>query len=105
MRANKLELSTATNCNFIFNWFISNLIVFSLCIYRTPLPDPVKSVLEEGIDLFNLHSRRHGRLESTKGTYAAEWTKWEKQLRDTLVANSEYLSSIQVKNSFVIDGS
>ncbi|VYS45357.1 unnamed protein product [Arabidopsis thaliana] len=63
---------------------------------RTPLPDPVKSVLEEGIDLFNLHSRRHGRLESTKGTYAAEWTKWEKQLRDTLVANSEYLSSIQV---------
>jgi hypothetical protein len=72
---------------------------------RTPLPDPVKSVLEEGIDLFNLHSRRHGRLESTKGTYAAEWTKWEKQLRDTLVANSEYLSSIQVKNSFVIDGS
>jgi len=45
------------------------------------------------------------RLESTKGTYAAEWTKWEKQLRDTLVANSEYLSSIQVKNSFVIDGS
>ncbi|CAE6226768.1 unnamed protein product [Arabidopsis arenosa] len=29
---------------------------------RTPLPDPVKSVLEEGIDLFNLHNRRHGRL-------------------------------------------
>ncbi|KAG7536957.1 tRNA ligase phosphodiesterase [Arabidopsis suecica] len=28
---------------------------------RTPLPDPVKSVLEEGIDLFNLHNRRHGR--------------------------------------------
>ncbi|XP_010475570.1 PREDICTED: uncharacterized protein LOC104754968 isoform X2 [Camelina sativa] len=63
---------------------------------RSPLPDPVKSVLEEGIDLFNLHSRRHGRLESTKGTYAAEWTKWEKQLRDTLVANSEYLNSVQI---------
>ncbi|KAL1201941.1 tRNA ligase 1 [Cardamine amara subsp. amara] len=63
---------------------------------RSPLPDPVKLVLEEGIDLFNLHSRRHGRLESTKGTYAAEWTKWEKQLRDNLVANSEYLNSIQV---------
>ncbi|XP_018490346.2 tRNA ligase 1 isoform X1 [Raphanus sativus] len=63
---------------------------------RTPLPDPVKSILEEGIDLFQLHSRRHGRIESTKGTYAAEWTKWEKQLRTTLAANSEYLNSIQV---------
>ncbi|KAG7653470.1 tRNA ligase phosphodiesterase [Arabidopsis suecica] len=69
---------------------------------RTPLPGPVKSVLEEGIDLFNLHSRRHGRLESTKGTYAAEWTKWEKQLRDTLVANSEYLNSIQVPFESVV---
>ncbi|XP_020873082.1 tRNA ligase 1 [Arabidopsis lyrata subsp. lyrata] len=69
---------------------------------RTPLPDPVKSVLEEGINLFNLHSRRHGRLESTKGTYAAEWTKWEKQLRDTLVVNSEYLNSIQVPFESVV---
>ncbi|CAA7026259.1 unnamed protein product [Microthlaspi erraticum] len=63
---------------------------------RSPLPDPVKSVLEEGIDLFQLHSRRHGRIESAKGTYAAEWTKWEKQLRDVLAANSKYLNSIQV---------
>ncbi|KFK34150.1 hypothetical protein AALP_AA5G107100 [Arabis alpina] len=36
------------------------------------------------------------RLESTKGAYAAEWTKWEKQLRDTLVANFEHLNSVQV---------
>ncbi|CAL9242475.1 unnamed protein product, partial [Arabidopsis halleri] len=42
------------------------------------------------------------RLESTKGTYAAEWTKWEKQLRDTLVANSEYLNSIQVPFESVV---
>ncbi|KFK43107.1 hypothetical protein AALP_AA1G080900 [Arabis alpina] len=63
---------------------------------RSPLPDPVKSILEEGIDLFQLHSRRHGRLESTKGTYAAEWTKWEKKLRETLGSNSEYLNSIQI---------
>ncbi|KAF8116240.1 hypothetical protein N665_0020s0092 [Sinapis alba] len=63
---------------------------------RSPLPDPVKSILEEGIDLFQLHSRRHGRLESAKGTYAAEWSKWEKQLSDTLAANSEYFSSVQV---------
>ncbi|CAG7867414.1 unnamed protein product [Brassica rapa] len=63
---------------------------------RSPLPDPVKSIIEEGIDLFQLHSRRHGRLESSKGTYAAEWAKWEKQLRNTLAANSQYLNSIQV---------
>ncbi|KAL0865271.1 hypothetical protein Bca101_044389 [Brassica carinata] len=63
---------------------------------RSPLPDPVKSILEEGIDLFQLHSRRHGRLESAKGTYAAKWSKWEKQLRDTLAANSEYFNSVQV---------
>ncbi|KAJ4866805.1 RNAligase [Raphanus sativus] len=63
---------------------------------RSPLPDPVKSIFEEGIDLFQLHRRRHGRLESAKGTYAAEWSKWEKQLRDTLAANSEYFNSVQV---------
>ncbi|XP_010542600.1 PREDICTED: uncharacterized protein LOC104815752 isoform X2 [Tarenaya hassleriana] len=63
---------------------------------RGPLPDPVKLVLEEGIDLFKLHARRHGRLESTKGTYAAEWIQWEKKLRETLSSNSEYLNSIQV---------
>ncbi|KAG2260142.1 hypothetical protein Bca52824_079436 [Brassica carinata] len=27
---------------------------------RSPLPDSVKSIIEEGIDLFQLHSRRHG---------------------------------------------
>ncbi|KAJ0244827.1 tRNA ligase 1 [Hirschfeldia incana] len=63
---------------------------------RSPLPDPVKSILEEGIDLFQLHRRRHKKLESAKGTYAAGWCKWEKQLRDTLAANSEYFSSVQV---------
>ncbi|RVW56768.1 Retrovirus-related Pol polyprotein from transposon RE1 [Vitis vinifera] len=36
------------------------------------------------------------RLESTKGTYANEWSKWEKQLRDILFDNAEYLTSIQV---------
>lgn len=40
----------------------------------------------------------HGlfRLESSKGTYAKEWVKWEKQLRDTLLNDTEYLNSIQV---------
>lgn len=36
------------------------------------------------------------RLDSTKGTYAKEWVKWEKQLREILSGNAEYLNSIQV---------
>ncbi|CAB4313146.1 unnamed protein product [Prunus armeniaca] len=63
---------------------------------RNPLPDPVKSILEEGINLYKLHTAKHGRLESTKGTYAKEWAQWEKQLRDILFGNAEYLNSVQV---------
>ncbi|XP_034219593.1 tRNA ligase 1 isoform X2 [Prunus dulcis] len=63
---------------------------------RNPLPDPVKSIMEEGINLYKLHTAKHGRLESTKGTYAKEWAKWEKQLRDILFGNAEYLNSVQV---------
>lgn len=37
------------------------------------------------------------RLEPTKGTYVKEWAKWEKQLRETLLGNAEYLNSIQVR--------
>ncbi|XP_062082011.1 tRNA ligase 1 [Humulus lupulus] len=69
---------------------------------RSPLPDSVKSILEEGINLYNLHSNRHGRLESTKGTYANEWAKWEKQLREVLLGNAEYLNSIQVPFDFAV---
>ncbi|GJZ07021.1 tRNA ligase 1 isoform X1 [Tanacetum coccineum] len=35
-------------------------------------------------------------LESTKGTYVKEWVAWEKQLREVLSKNAEYLKSIQV---------
>ncbi|XP_057969723.1 tRNA ligase 1-like [Malania oleifera] len=63
---------------------------------RSPLPDPVKSTLEEGINLYRLHTSRHGRLESTKGSYAADWAKWEKKLREILFSNAEYLDSVQV---------
>ncbi|VFQ98103.1 unnamed protein product [Cuscuta campestris] len=63
---------------------------------RPPLPQSLKSILEEGMKLYNLHSSRHRRLEPTKGTYAKEWAKWEKQLRDVLFANADYLNSIQV---------
>lgn len=41
------------------------------------------------------------RLESTKGTYAKEWAKWEKQLREVLLANAEYLNSVQVIINFL----
>ncbi|KAK9279399.1 hypothetical protein L1049_013078 [Liquidambar formosana] len=69
---------------------------------RSPLPDPVKSILEEGINLYKLHTDRHGRLESTKGTYAEDWSKWEKQLREILFGNAEYLNSIQVPFEFAV---
>ncbi|XP_057248037.1 tRNA ligase 1 isoform X3 [Beta vulgaris subsp. vulgaris] len=63
---------------------------------RVYLPDPMKAVLEEGINLYRLHTKQHGRMESTKGSYAKEWMKWEKHLRETLLSNLEYLNSIQV---------
>ncbi|XP_040991726.1 tRNA ligase 1 [Juglans microcarpa x Juglans regia] len=69
---------------------------------RSPLPDSVKSILEEGIDLYKLHTTRHGRLESTKGSYAKEWAKWEKELRKVLFGNAEYLNSIQVPFEFAV---
>ncbi|KAL2938275.1 tRNA ligase 1, partial [Bienertia sinuspersici] len=71
-------------------------LIFILLLSRACLPDPVKAVLEEGLNLYKLHTKRHGRMESTKGSYANDWVKWEKQLRETLLRNSEYLSSIQV---------
>lgn len=63
---------------------------------RMPLPDPIKDVLEEGIHLFMLHSQRHRKLEPSKGTYAKEWDRWEKQLRCVLLENTDYINSIQV---------
>ncbi|KAJ4978283.1 hypothetical protein NE237_009063 [Protea cynaroides] len=63
---------------------------------RSPLPDPVKSILEEGLSLYRLHNKRHGRLDSSKGSYAKDWAKWEKQLREILFGNAEYLNSVQV---------
>ncbi|XAR59778.1 hypothetical protein NMG60_11015745 [Bertholletia excelsa] len=70
---------------------------------RSPLPEPLKSILDEGIDLFKLHRIRHGRLESTKGSYANDWAKWEKQLRKILFANAEYLHSIQVPFEYAVE--
>ncbi|CAN8311589.1 unnamed protein product [Cochlearia groenlandica] len=94
-------LIAAKNLSELFERFGSLVKMPLLKSDRSPLPDPIKSIIEEGIDLFQLHSRRHGRIESAKGTYAAKWTEWEKQLRHILVANSEYLNSIQVKDPLV----
>ncbi|WCJ41062.1 tRNA ligase 1 [Euphorbia peplus] len=63
---------------------------------RSPLADPVRMIIEEGINLYKLHTSRHGRLESTKGSYAKEWSNWEKRLREVLLGNAQYLNSIQV---------
>lgn len=63
---------------------------------RSSLPDPVRLILEEGINLYRLHTNAHGRLESTKGSYGKEWVKWEKQLREVLIGSAEHLNSIQV---------
>lgn len=69
---------------------------------REPLPDSVKSVLEEGLNLYKLHQKRHGRLDSTKGSYAGDWKKWERKLREVLFSNAEYLDSIQVPFEFAV---
>lgn len=36
------------------------------------------------------------RSDSSKGTYARQWTIWEKKLRDIIFKNAEYLKSVQV---------
>ncbi|CAL5389160.1 unnamed protein product [Camellia sinensis] len=70
---------------------------------RDPLPDSVKSILEEGSNLYQLHRRRHGRAEPTKGSYAKDWAKWEKQLREVLFSNADSLNSIQVPFEFAVE--
>ncbi|KAD4384472.1 hypothetical protein E3N88_24640 [Mikania micrantha] len=70
---------------------------------RSPLPDSVKTVLEEGINLYRLHANRHGRSEPSKGTYAKEWSVWEKQLREVLFGSANYLTSIQVPFEYVVN--
>ncbi|TQD73247.1 hypothetical protein C1H46_041214 [Malus baccata] len=67
---------------------------FNVLIIQNPLPDAVKNILEEGINLYKLHTVKHGRLESTKGTYAKEWAKWEKQLQSAVKEVSEQLKKV-----------
>ncbi|KAK8967645.1 hypothetical protein KSP40_PGU006807 [Platanthera guangdongensis] len=67
-----------------------------LKVDRPPLPDSLRSVLEEGLNLYTLHTRRHGREEPSKGSYAKEWVQWEKRIREVFLRNADYLNSIQV---------
>ncbi|PKA45602.1 hypothetical protein AXF42_Ash010941 [Apostasia shenzhenica] len=69
---------------------------------REPLPDPLKNILEEGINLYRLHAIRHGRAEPNKGSYAKEWAQWEKRLREILSKNADFLNSIQVPFDFAV---
>ncbi|XP_073021612.1 tRNA ligase 1-like isoform X7 [Primulina eburnea] len=68
---------------------------------RSSIPESVRSILEEGISLYKLHTNRHERLVS-KRKYANEWVKWEKQLQETLLGNAVYLNSIQVPFEFAV---
>lgn len=50
--------------DFIMLWFIALTVYFLFfsSIWRSPLPESIKSTLEEGINLYRLHFNRHGRL-------------------------------------------
>lgn len=63
---------------------------------RAAMPPPVIVVLTKGLDLFRRHAEKHGRMESTKGSFREEWSRWEKRLREILFGNAEYLKEIQV---------
>eukprot|EP01018_Ginkgo_biloba_P015904 Gb_26327 [translate_table: standard] len=67
-----------------------------LKIDRDPIPNSVKGILEEGLSLYRFHTNKHGRLDCTKGSYAKDWSSWEKRLRQILFGNAEYLNAIQV---------
>ncbi|MCO5571846.1 hypothetical protein L7F22_025594 [Adiantum nelumboides] len=63
---------------------------------RPRLPFTIEEVLSEGLDLFKCHAERHGKLDSTKGTLAQQWSIWERRLREVLVRNAAYFEDVQV---------
>ncbi|KAH7444044.1 hypothetical protein KP509_02G061700 [Ceratopteris richardii] len=62
---------------------------------RPPLPSAIQDVLSEGLDLFGSHSRKHGKLDSSKGSLSQKWSIWEKNLRQVLNRNAVYFNDIQ----------
>lgn len=63
---------------------------------RAAMPSPCIRLLTQGLDLFKHHTEKHGRLDSTKGSFREEWSSWERQLRETLFGIAEHLNAIQV---------
>ncbi|KAI5065871.1 hypothetical protein GOP47_0018495 [Adiantum capillus-veneris] len=63
---------------------------------RPPLPSSIQEVLSEGLELFKRHAGKHGKLDSTKGSFSQKWSMWEKQLREVLNGNAAYFKEVQV---------
>ncbi|KAF9589671.1 hypothetical protein IFM89_026926 [Coptis chinensis] len=69
---------------------------------RSPLPSPLKCALEKGINLYKLHTNKHGKLGPAKGSYSKEWVNWEKQVREVLFGHAAYLNESQVPFDFAV---
>lgn len=54
----------------------------------------------EMISYCMLTNKKHcqHRMEPAKGSYAKEWARWEKRLREILFGNADHLNSIQVQD-------
>ncbi|KAG0576428.1 hypothetical protein KC19_5G079000 [Ceratodon purpureus] len=74
-----------------------------LKLNRSPMPRAVLNFLEEGLDLYNRHTRKHGRLESLHGSFKDEWMEWERGLRKIMVEHKEYLLEVQVPFQEVVE--
>ena len=70
---------------------------------KDPLPDSIKGILDEGLNLYKLHTNRRGKLDCAKGSYAKKWSKWERRLREILFANEYYLTTIEVPFEHVLN--
>ncbi|MCO5574341.1 hypothetical protein L7F22_028124 [Adiantum nelumboides] len=63
---------------------------------RPHLPSSIQQILSEGLELFRRHQGKHGKMDSTKGSYSKKWSMWEKQLREVLYGNAAYFKEVQV---------
>lgn len=77
----------------------------SVCCFRKPLPDSVKSILEEGIDLFRLHNSKHGRYlvfisSYQRFTHGCISLIWSPKCIRHFFKNAVLTSSDDVSNAF-----
>jgi len=70
---------------------------------RDHFPNSIKGILDEGLNLYKLHTNRHGKLDCAKGSYGKKWSRWERQLREILFANADYLTMIEVPFEHVLN--